>query len=72
MILYCLSKDRKYIERIYIIPKDEITKRSSIGIVKNPTDRWGNSITPWYEQYRIKDEKTIKNVNDIWKEIIGE
>ncbi len=69
-ILYCASKDGKYIERIYIFPKEEIIKGDSIDIIKNPTDAWRNPIIPWYEQYRIKDEETIKKVNDIWKKII--
>lgn len=54
---YCASKDRKIIERIYIFPKKEIIKRSSIGIVKNP------SKGDWYEKYRITDEETIKKMN---------
>lgn len=70
LIFYCASKDGKTIDRIYIILKKEIMKRSSITICKNPTDRWGNSITPWYEQYRVKDEETINKVNDIWEQII--
>lgn len=24
----------------------------------------------WYDKYRIKDEETIKKVNDIWEKII--
>ena len=70
-ICYCASKDGKDIERIYEIPfKKEIKdKRDNITIVKNPTDRWGNPIIPWYEKYR-KDEETVKKVNKIWKEIM--
>lgn len=66
VILYCASKDGKIIERIYIFPKEEVMMRTSITIVKNPST-W----PPWYEQYRIKDEETMKKVNDIWKEIIS-
>jgi len=65
-ICYCASRDGKIIERIYIIPKKEIKdKRKSISIYKNPS-----RCEPWYEQYRITDEETIKKVNDIWKKII--
>lgn len=70
LILYCVSKDGILIERLYIFPIIEIkNKRSSISITKTSTDRWGNSITPWYEEYRIKDEEVIKKVNEIWKTI---
>lgn len=65
-ICYCASKDGKIIERLYIFPIEEIKdKRTSIGIVKNPI----NNI-PWYEKYRVIDEKILKKVNDIWKEIV--
>lgn len=67
IICYCTSKDGKIIERIYIIPKEEIKdKRTTIGIYKNP------SRYVWYEQYRIIDEETIKKVNEIWKDILRE
>lgn len=67
LIFYCASEDGKTIERIYIIPKEEIKdKRKGITIVKNLIKRGCG----WYEQYRIKDEETIKKINDIWKEII--
>lgn len=65
MISYCADKDGKCIEKIYIFPKSEIIKRKGVTIVKNPS-RW----TPWYEQYRVIDEETIKKINDIWKKII--
>jgi hypothetical protein len=74
-IFYCMSKDGKYVERIYIFPKKEIYDpytsqwRKSISVYKNPTDSHGNPITPWYEKYRVKDKNVLKKVNDIWKEI---
>jgi len=71
LIFYCASKDGKIIERIYIIPSWEIIKRKSIGVSKNPTDSHGNPIIPWYDEYRVKDEETIKKVNEIWKTIIN-
>lgn len=70
LILYCASKDGKYIERLYIFPVERILERTQVSIVKNPKDRWGNSRTSWYDQYRITDKATIEKVNKIWKEII--
>lgn len=64
MIFYCASKDGKTIERIYIFPKDVITKRTGITLYNN--DRYH-----WYEQYRVTDEETIKIVNEIWSAIIN-
>jgi hypothetical protein len=66
MICYCANKDGTLIERIYIFPVKEIKdKRVCITIVKNPSKGY-----PWYEEYRIKDEETIKKINEIWKKII--
>ncbi len=67
MIYYCLSKDGKTVERIYILPKEEIIRRKGICIVKNPTDPHGNSKSSWYDDYRVADENTIRQVNNIWK-----
>jgi hypothetical protein len=77
IILYCVSKDGKYIERIYIVPKIEIINSNYVKIVKNPvhfcpTNRKRYSYIPWYEQYRIIDKETIKMVNEIWQKIINE
>ena len=70
LILYCTSKDGKIIERIYIFPKFEVIKRASIHIYKNPSRGGkGKNYDPWYEEYRIKDEKILEKVNNIWKEI---
>lgn len=66
LIFYCANKDGKIIERIYIFPTEEVLKRISISIVKNPLRG-----IQWYEHYRVKDEETIKRVNEIWKEIIN-
>lgn len=72
-ILYCISRDNKIIERIYIIPKGEFKNRTGVSIIKKPMNSRGtNSIVPWYEQYRITDKETMKKVNTIWKEVIGE
>lgn len=65
LILYCVSEDGTLVERIYIIPWEEVIKGASIGI-KN-SSKYG-----WHKQYRIKDEEIIKKVNEIWKEIITE
>lgn len=70
IISYCISSDGKTIERIYIFPIKEIVNRIGITILKY--DKTGNLyILGWYEQYRIKDEETIKKANDIWREIIN-
>ena len=37
MILWCISEDELSIERGYIVTKDEVIKRESIGIVKHPS-----------------------------------
>ncbi len=65
MIFYCASKDGKIIERIYIIPfeKEIKDKRKGITILKNLTYKGCG----WYEKYRVTDEETIKQINDIWK-----
>lgn len=63
LIFYCISKDGKYIERIYIFPKFEIVNMV-ISIQKN-------AIYGWYEKYRIKDEEILIKVNEIWNEIIN-
>lgn len=67
LFYFCVSKDRKIVERIYEFPANELIDRTSISIYKNPTPSRGPF---WYEQYRIMDEETIKKVNDIWKDII--
>lgn len=64
LICYCISEDGNTIERIYIFPKEEIIK-TGIAIYKI-VKRW----FPWYENYRVKDEKILKKVNDIWILII--
>lgn len=63
MILWCAHEDKDTIEKGYIIPKFEINKRTGIGIRRYPFG--------YYEQYRIKDEETIKKANDIWRDING-
>lgn len=70
MVCFCLSEDGKIVERIYIFPKEEIDKRTIIGVYKSSADRWGNQKIHWYEQYKVKDEELLKRANYIWKEII--
>ncbi len=77
LYLFCISEDGKRVERVYRIPEKEIeiseegiTKRTIIKVYKNPTDSWGNHITPWYEQYRISNEnEELKKLNEMWREI---
>jgi len=72
IILYCLSEDGKYVDRIYIIPKCETIYKNGLTITKEPRNKYGKQIISWYEKYRVTNEKTIKEVNEIWKEIIKE
>lgn len=51
LFAYCMSRDMKNVERVYIIPWEEVIKRKSISIIKNPSKG-----VQWYEKYRI-DEK---------------
>lgn len=64
LIFYCASKDGKNIERIYVIPKEEIIKRKNITIYKNPSKG-----VSWYENYRVKDENILNYVNEKWLKI---
>lgn len=65
MVVYCVSKDGKIIERIYEFPWEEIIKIKSIGIYKNPCRN-----VQWYEQYRIRDEYKLNVANNIWIKIL--
>lgn len=51
IIFYCMDIYMKNVERVYIFPRGEIIKRSSVTVHKNPS-RGGQ----WYEKYRV-DEK---------------
>lgn len=64
MICYCASKDGKIIERIYILPREEVTNISGVDIYKNPSRG-----VQWYEKYKINDEELMNKVNEIWREI---
>lgn len=69
LLFYCASRDMKNIERVYIFPWEEILKRTSVCIYKNPS----MSINiHWYEKYRVKDELILKQINDIWTKILQE
>jgi len=69
-ICYCASKDGKIIERIYIFPGWDMLNISGVTIFKY--DSKGNLYEyGWYEKYRIKDEETIKKVNEMWKKILN-
>lgn len=50
LILICMSKDRKNVERVYVIPVEETIGRDNITIYDNP------SRAVWYEKYRIDGE----------------
>lgn len=63
LIFYCISGNGKIIEKVYIFPKYEVIKSSSITIYKDPLR--GNH---WYEKY-IVDEK---HYNDAYQQILKE
>lgn len=65
MICYCSNIDGTLIERIYIFPKAEIIDRISITIYWKTGSRGS-----WTDKYRIIDTEIMKNVNEIWKNII--
>ncbi len=69
IVCYCIGRDGKTIERIYIFPKKEIMNRTGVTIFKNPKDRWNNSVFSWYDQYRVKDKCELNKANDIWKSL---
>ena len=62
LIFYCASEDGLIIERIYIFPKGEVEKRTSVSICNNDNYHW-------YVEYSI-DEDELEKVNEIWNEII--
>lgn len=66
MILYCMSKDGLFVERVYIIPKKEIDIRKHITITKNPSKNYFQ----WFNKYMFTDKEEIKKINKIWKEIL--
>ena len=70
LILYCVSKDGKKIERLYEMPEEEVEIRDGITIWHNPTNPHRKHKIPWYEKYRIKDDEELDRVNKIWKDII--
>jgi hypothetical protein len=47
LIFYCMSKDMKNVERVYIFPYEEVMMRCGISVTKNFSDM------PWYEKYEI-------------------
>ncbi len=63
LIFYCTDRHGKIIERIYIIPKEEIIKRTYIRIYKENS----RSDNPWYEKYRIKDDDILRRANEIYE-----
>lgn len=59
LIFYCLSKDGKIIERVYIIPRHEVANRINIGI-------YDNNKPHWYDIYRV-DERPY---NDAYQDLL--
>lgn len=64
MICYCLSKDRKTIERIYIFPYKEIMDITNIAVYRN-------SNYHWYDKYMI-NENEVKIVDKILSDVMME
>jgi hypothetical protein len=64
LVLYCLNKEGKIIERIYIFPISEIACRSSIEIYKYSKG--------WYEKHICTNEEFLNNANNVWTEIYKE
>lgn len=63
LVVYCFSDDRKNIERVYIIPQEEIIKRSSFII-------YNNDHSHWYDKYRTDEKsynKIYHNINELIK-----
>lgn len=48
------------VERIYIFPVEEILNHNNTKITINPSKGF-----QWYEKYRVKNEETLKIINDI-------
>lgn len=72
MICYCVGRDGKLIERIYIFPWEEIIKRKGIHIKRDISNKNGKCPggEGWYEVYRVKNDEDIKRIDDIWKELM--
>lgn len=71
LFLFCISEDGKIVERVYEIPEKEVNNVVKIKIVKYRK----NGLLyedGWYEKYRLKDEKEMKKINEIWKKILEE
>lgn len=63
LFFVCLDKDRKNIERIYVIPWEDVVKTTNIEIVKNP------SRCTWYDNvnnaYRIDESPYNDTYHDL-------
>lgn len=61
LIFYCVNMDGTIVSRIYLFPIIELIKRRSITIYKDSPK------VTWHEKYRVKNEETIKRINEFWK-----
>lgn len=59
LVFYCLDKDGRIIERIYIFPRFEIIKRTSIAVLKN-SNGW------------CDNKDVLERANNIFQEILME
>jgi hypothetical protein len=70
MICFCISNDRKTVERIYKFSENIVKDKSGITIVKNPMNTRGTkSIISWYEDCRVTDKDELNRSNEIWRRI---
>lgn len=50
VVLFCMDKERKNVERAYIIPKEVLENRRIVDIVQSSTKY------SWYEKYRVNEK----------------
>lgn len=61
IIFYCISKDEKTIERIYIFPK-AVLNGIGINIIKDAVRG-----SQWYNSYIVTDKKYSQKTSEIWE-----
>lgn len=71
MICFCMSTDKKMVERIYKFPKIIVEEKNSVAIIKKLTEVCDDPVIIWYEKYRCFDKDELKKANDIWNGIFG-
>lgn len=59
--IFCVSKDRKFIERLYEIPEEDM--------IMTHVSIYMNSIGSKYDQYRINVKEEMDKINKLWNKI---